>query len=121
MVRPSMVSSVPEGKRWRHRHRYHDILAPTVLAGTKRDSARDGSATAIRISRAAPCTYRIALGFRAGHKVLTLKTVSTQTPQPTPGCCVSEHGFSLHAEGVLRRPYPSADHGDAPLPWRLPV
>ena len=51
--------------------------------------------------RAAACTYRIALGPRAGQKVLDLQTVPTRGPSLTTGCCVSEHGFSLHAE-VLR-------------------
>jgi putative transposase len=48
--------------------------------------------------RAAACTYRIALGPRAGQKVLSLQTVPTQEAPPTPGCCASEQGFSLHAE-----------------------
>jgi multisubunit Na+/H+ antiporter MnhF subunit len=32
--------------------------------------------------QSAACTYRIALGRRAGQKVLTLKTISTQNTQP---------------------------------------
>jgi hypothetical protein len=47
--------------------------------------------------QAAACTYRIALGPRAGHKVLTLQTVPTREP-PAPVRCVNEQGFSLHAE-----------------------
>ena len=49
--------------------------------------------------QSAACTYRIALGPRAGQKVLTLKTVSVQEIQPQPGskCCVNAQGFSLHA------------------------
>jgi len=35
--------------------------------------------------RAAACTYRIALGPRAGQKVLSLQTVPTAPP--TPGLC----------------------------------
>ena len=46
--------------------------------------------------QAAACTYRIALGPRAGQKVLSLQTVPTA--QPTPGRCVNAQGFSLHAE-----------------------
>lgn len=44
-------------------------------------------------------TYRIALGLRAGQKVLTLKTISTQNTQPQENkkYCVNAHGFSLHA------------------------
>lgn len=47
--------------------------------------------------QAAACTYRIALGPRAGQKVLTLRTVPSQAP-PIEQRCVSEQGFSLHAE-----------------------
>ena len=47
--------------------------------------------------QAAACTYRIALGPRAGHKVLSLQTVPTREP-PAPVRCVNEQGFSLHAE-----------------------
>ena len=38
--------------------------------------------------RAAACTYRIALGPRAGQKVLSLQTVPTREPPLTP-CAVS--------------------------------
>jgi len=65
--------------------------------------------------RAAACTYRIALGHRAGQKVLSLQTVPTA--QPTPGRCVNEQGFSLHAE-VLRRP--SAQETPTPVPLHSP-
>jgi len=49
--------------------------------------------------QSAACTYRIALGRRAGQKVLTLKTAPTQNVQPQPDkkYCVNAHGFSLHA------------------------
>lgn len=49
--------------------------------------------------QSAACTYRIALGRRAGQKVLTLKTISTQNTQPQENkkYCVNAHGFSLHA------------------------
>jgi hypothetical protein len=47
--------------------------------------------------QAAACTYRIALGPRAGHKVLSLQTVPTREP-PAPVRCVNEQGFSLYAE-----------------------
>jgi hypothetical protein len=48
----------------------------------------------------AACTYRIALGPRAGQKVLTwkdpaLRLASQEEPQPQG--CVSAQGFSLHA------------------------
>ncbi len=48
--------------------------------------------------QSAACTYRIALGPRAGQKVLSLHTVPSQTAPPTQQRCVSEQGFSLHAE-----------------------
>jgi putative transposase len=47
--------------------------------------------------RAAACTYRIALGPRAGQKVLSLQTLPTEPPL-TPVGCVNAQGFSLHAE-----------------------
>ena len=51
--------------------------------------------------QAAACTYRIALGPRAGQKVLTwkdpaLRLASQETPQSQG--CVSAQGFSLHAD-----------------------
>ncbi len=47
--------------------------------------------------QSAACTYRIALGRRAGQKVLTLKTAPTQNVQPQDKkYCVNAHGFSLH-------------------------
>ncbi len=48
--------------------------------------------------RAAACIYRIALGPRAGQKVLSLQTVPTREPPPAPVRCVDEQGFSFHAE-----------------------
>ena len=50
---------------------------------------------------AAACTYRIALGPRAGQKVLTwkdpaLRLASQEAPQSQG--CVSAQGFSLHAD-----------------------
>ena len=54
--------------------------------------------TALGPLQAAACTYRTAFGPRAGQKVLSLQTVSTQAPPPAPERWVNEHGFSLHAE-----------------------
>lgn len=48
--------------------------------------------------QAAACTYRIALGPRAGQKVLTLQTAPSQEAPPTEQRCVNAQGFSLHAE-----------------------
>ena len=45
----------------------------------------------------ARCTYRIALGPRAGHKVLSLQTVPSRATDSTQPGCVNAHGFSLHA------------------------
>jgi len=47
------------------------------------------------------CTYRIALGARAGQKVLTWKDPSLRSASPAVPYsqgCVSAQGFSLHAE-----------------------
>ena len=54
---------------------------------------------ALSLLQSTACTYRIALGPRAGQKVLTLKTISTQNTQPQGNkkYCVNAHGFSLHA------------------------
>jgi len=47
--------------------------------------------------QAAACTYRIALGPRAGQKVLSLQTVPSRQANSTQPGCVNAHGFSLHA------------------------
>ena len=50
---------------------------------------------------AAACTYRIALGPRAGQKVLTWKEPAVRLASPEtqpPQGCVSAQGFSLHAD-----------------------
>jgi hypothetical protein len=41
--------------------------------------------------------YRIALGPRAGQKVLSLQTLPGRDEKTTHGLCVDAHGFSLHA------------------------
>ncbi|MEK7230739.1 MAG: transposase, partial [Pseudomonadota bacterium] len=46
--------------------------------------------------QAASCTYRIALGPRAGRKVLSLQTAARAAPMTQP-LCANAHGFSLHA------------------------
>jgi hypothetical protein len=60
--------------------------------------ADPGPETALGPLQQAACTYRIALGPRAGQKVLSLQTVPTREPPPTPVRGVDEQGFSLHAE-----------------------
>ena len=47
--------------------------------------------------QAAACTYRIALGPRAGQKILTLQTAPPQEWTSVSDRCVSQSGFSLHA------------------------
>ncbi|MFN8751919.1 MAG: transposase [Betaproteobacteria bacterium] len=46
--------------------------------------------------QAASCTYRIALGPRAGQ-VLSLRTVAGREEKPRKALCAAAHGFSLHA------------------------
>lgn len=48
--------------------------------------------------QAASCTYRIALGARAGQKVLGQRTVPRRDEKPSATVlCADAHGFSLHA------------------------
>ena len=47
--------------------------------------------------QAASCSYRIALGPRAGQKVLSLRTVASRAEKTPAGLCADAHGFSLHA------------------------
>jgi Putative transposase len=47
--------------------------------------------------QAVSCTYRIALGPRAGQKVLSLRTVAGRDEKNTTALCADAHGFSLHA------------------------
>jgi hypothetical protein len=47
--------------------------------------------------QAASCTYRIALGPRAGQKVLSLRTELGRDKTATAGLCADAHRFSLHA------------------------
>ena len=47
--------------------------------------------------QAAACTYRIALGPRAGQKALSLQTVPSRAADSTQPGCLNAHGLSLHA------------------------
>ena len=47
--------------------------------------------------QAVSCTYRIALGPRAGQKVLSLQSVPSRPAQSSQALCANAHGFSLHA------------------------
>jgi Transposase zinc-binding domain/Putative transposase len=50
----------------------------------------------LKTLQAASCTYRIALGPRAGHKVLSLRSVSRSGEPGTRALCANALGFSLH-------------------------
>ena len=50
----------------------------------------DGALTPLQ---AASCTYRIALGPRAGQKVLSLHRLPSAGERSTPGLCANLHGF----------------------------
>jgi hypothetical protein len=69
----------------------------TYLTETDRDPA-------LGSLQAAACTYRIALGPRAGQKVLSLQTVPSQAASPTEQRCVNEQGFEGARRSALRRP-----------------
>ena len=60
--------------------------------------AENDSGTAMVPLQSAACTYRIAFGPRAGQKVLSLQSVPRFDTPHTKQRCVSEQGFSLHAE-----------------------
>ena len=47
--------------------------------------------------QAASSTYRIALGPRAGRKVLSLQHASRRVAPVTQQLCANAHGFSLYA------------------------
>ena len=47
--------------------------------------------------QAASCTYRLALGRRAGQKVLSLQSLPSVDKTSEPGLCAKLHGFTLHA------------------------
>jgi hypothetical protein len=53
----------------------------------------------LKALQAASCTYRIALGPRAGQKVLSLQTVASgdENTKSKRTLCTEAHGFSLHA------------------------
>ncbi len=58
------------------------------------EAATDGALTSLQ---AASCTYRIALGPRAGQKVLSLQSLPSRARPSIPELRVNAHGFSLHA------------------------
>ncbi len=60
--------------------------------------AENDADSAMTPLQSAACTYRIALGSRAGQKVLTLQTVPSMDAQQNLQRCANVQGFSLHAE-----------------------
>lgn len=62
----------------------------TYLAETDTDGA-------LKSLQAASCAYRIALGPRAGQKVLSLQSLPSVTRPSSPELRVNAHGFSFHA------------------------
>ena len=60
------------------------------------DSDSD-EARVLRPLQAAACTYRIALGPRAGQKVLTVQGVMPKDADFKQTQCADSNGFSLHA------------------------
>jgi len=62
----------------------------TYLAETETDGA-------LRSLQAASCTYRIALGSRAGQKVLSLQSLPSTARPSDSELRVNAQGFSLHA------------------------
>lgn len=80
---------------------YHDFIllnyinklsveSKVGLAGMETDAA-------LAPLQSAACTYRIALGPRAGQKVLTLRVEPAQSarPQSIDACSANAHGFNL--------------------------
>jgi putative transposase len=55
---------------------------------------------ALRSLQAASCTYRIALGPRAGQKVLSLQSLPSAARPSAPELRVNAQGFSLHAAPI---------------------
>jgi hypothetical protein len=74
--------------------------------------------TALGPLQAAACTYRIALGPRAGQKVLSLQTVPTQEAQHAQQRCVNAQGFEGARQGALCRS--SAQETRTPVPLYHP-
>ena len=62
------------------------------------DMAENEADSAMTPLQSAACTYRLALGPRAGQNVLTPQTVPRRAAQQTLQRCANVPGFSLHAE-----------------------
>jgi hypothetical protein len=61
------------------------------------DHGDSDEAGVLRPLQAAACTYRIALGPRAGQKVLTLQGAMPREPDFNQTLCADNQGSSLHA------------------------
>ena len=59
--------------------------------------AEPDSVPALTPLQAASCTYRIALGPRAGQKVLSLRSLPSTDKPAMSGLCANAQGFSLVA------------------------
>ena len=66
----------------------------TYLADTDADHA-------LTPLQAASCTYRIALGPRAGQKVLSLQSVPSRSAPSSKALCANAHGFSRTGDKSL--------------------
>jgi len=89
----------------------HKIITRTMKLLTRRGvlveeegstymADNDGDSDEARVLRplqAAACTYRIALGPRAGQKVLTLQGAMPRETDFKQARCADSNGFSLHA------------------------
>jgi hypothetical protein len=74
----------------------HNVMwrSPVHLAESDADNA-------LTPLQAASCTYRIALGPRAGQKVLSMRSLAGTDQPSISGLCANLHGFSLHAAVCL--------------------
>ncbi len=106
---PSVAFALPQSARW---HERKPSLLEKIIARLLKMLTRLGYLVAeqgvsyladidadnlLRSLQAASCTYRIALGPRAGQKVLSLRTVPSRDEKYTAARCADAHGFSLHA------------------------
>ena len=73
----------------------HRVLTRHLFA--QAGDADSGEARTLRPLQAAARTYRIALGPRAGQKVLTVEGTMPREPAFEQGLCADINGFSLHS------------------------
>jgi hypothetical protein len=87
---PGGSSSEPRPGSWRSEGHLIEEQGVRYLAGIEADQV-------LTPLQAASCIYRIALGPRAGQKVLSLHSISGRGECSTRALCADAHGFSLHA------------------------